>query len=121
MRFTMRLPSERVWIVSVTASPEYGAPFTTFPPKLSEAMNTKLESGGGGGPPSGPCITRCLIMTLPSDPACCANATLAKASDTSVAPIRNPDSRFIFSFLSTSTEQNVWHQPSHRPRIKRQP
>src|SRR6185369_17074825 len=119
MRLTMRLPSESVWIVSLTDSPEYGAPFTTLPPKLSEAMNTKFASGGGGGPPSGPCNTRCLIMTLPSGPACCADATLAKASDINVAPIRNPDMRFI-SYPFNATEQNVWRGPSHRPRIKRQ-
>src|ERR1041385_7545677 len=79
-------------MVSVTASAEYGAPFTVFPPKLSEAMKTKFAWGGGGGPPSGPWTVRWWRRTTPSVGGCWASSTLANASNNSV---RIPDTLFI--------------------------
>src|SRR5215471_14091690 len=44
----IRLPSPSVWIVSVTASAEYGAPLTTGPPKLNSLWMNANWLGGAG-------------------------------------------------------------------------
>src|SRR6266540_3973549 len=69
---TIRFPSLRVWTLSVTACPEYGAPLTSLPPKLiSVARNTKSPGIPGGRGPSGPCISLSISKrTSPSGAAC---------------------------------------------------
>src|SRR6185369_15553306 len=113
MRLTMRLPSARVWIVSVTASAEYGAPLMTLTPKLSVAKNTTFASGGGGGPPPGPCTIRSCLTTMP--PAgCCANAMLANANNRAT-PNRSPDILFIISSFQLTRRYHARFCTIHRP------
>src|SRR6185369_2237638 len=102
VRFTMWLPSAKVCVFSVTALPEYGAPFTGLPPTSSPETKEKVLATAPGIPGGTP------VVKITSR--CCASSdapeTNNRAAHFTVVIILSP-------FL--------WNIESHKPDGPRHP